>query len=487
MSLFWGGLVLLAGCSSRPTERSAEVQPLGLVATDLPDSLSDQALGALAADARRREARFLDAVSPGTLFRNTRVPQAEIAAGLWGTEELFQLGGQLFSLNLSAREGLGGADSKALRRFELGARGGPEALSCAACHWRGGPAGGGDGADNAYIGGDGDSQSSALARNPKALLGMGVLERLAQEMSAELAQQRDGLVRAAKRADGPLKVDLQAKGVSFGWLGVLADGSLDTRGLEGVAPDLVVRPFGWKGERGTLREVIEDEAALHLGMQSDHLARTGSPARVGNNGGADPDGDGVSDELAEGQVTALTLYLALTELPLIQLPARQDMLNQWSRGQGLFETIGCAGCHVPSLPLNDSTWRLPDRAGGPELRVDLLTESAEPRLARAADGSVSAWLFSDLRRHRMGPELADSRDTGEVAADSFLTPPLWGLARSRPYLHDGRAPTVQAAILAHGGEAKGARDAYKALPNSDQYPVRIYLASLNRAPRLVAP
>jgi CxxC motif-containing protein (DUF1111 family) len=96
-------------------------------------------------------------------------------------------------------------------------------------------------------------------------------------------------------------------------------------------------------------------------------------------------------------------------------------------------------------------------------------------------------LFSDLKRHHMGAALAERRADGGVDADVFLTRPLWGIARSRPYLHDGRAPTLEDAILLHGGEAQASRDAFAALSEADRAPLRVFLTSLTRAERLVAP
>ena len=72
-----------------------------------------------------------------------------------------------------------------------------------------------------------------------------------------------------------------------------------------------------------------------------------------------------------------------------------------------------------------------------------------------------------------------------VPGNLFLTRPLWGVARSRPYLHDGRAPTLEDAILQHGGEAQAARDAYAALGDPERGSVRVFLTSLSRAKRLV--
>jgi CxxC motif-containing protein (DUF1111 family) len=96
-------------------------------------------------------------------------------------------------------------------------------------------------------------------------------------------------------------------------------------------------------------------------------------------------------------------------------------------------------------------------------------------------------LFSDLKRHHMGEAMAEPRPDGGAAGDVFVTRPLWGVARSRPYLHDGRAPTLEDAILLHGGEAQASRDAFAALPEPERGPLRIFLTSLTRAGQLVTP
>ena len=73
-----------------------------------------------------------------------------------------------------------------------------------------------------------------------------------------------------------------------------------------------------------------------------------------------------------------------------------------------------------------------------------------------------------------------------MAGNLFLTRPLWGVSRSRPYLHDGRAATLERAILDQAGEAQAARDGYDVLNDLDRGTVRLVLTSLTRAKRMVA-
>jgi mono/diheme cytochrome c family protein len=463
-------------------------QGLGVFSTELPSDPMAQALLTLRQDAFRRESRFLNAAEPGYLFRATRVEQAEVDAGLYSNAEIFQLGAQLFHFAFTAAEGAGGADLPPFARFQRGKRGGPDGSSCAQCHWRGGPGGAGDGADNAYVGGDGLTQSSALVRNPRALMGAGLVELLAAEMTTILHGQRESMLSRAASAGAIVKEPLRAKGVEFGVLIARPDGLVDVSEVKGVDADLVVRPFGWKGTSATLREVVEDSLLRHHGMQSSFLVSQGDPERMGPFGGVDPDGDGVTDEITEGQVSVLTLFAAMQEVPTVELDYDGYSPALWIEGEKQFTEFGCAGCHTPSLRLDSALYILPSRVGGAPIVVDLESEGAEPRLRRSsATGEFEVPLFSDLRRHDMGPELAESRWDGTVKPGDFVTAPLWGIARSRPYLHDGHAPTIEDAITLHGGEGAASRDAFFALGEEQRGPLRVYLAALTRARRMVAP
>jgi hypothetical protein len=107
-----------------------------------------------------------------------------------------------------------------------------------------------------------------------------------------------------------------------------------------------------------------------------------------------------------------------------------------------------------------------------------------PRLPENADGSIDVPLFSDLRRHDMGEGLKDNVPQGTDAAGVmvqprlFLTRPLWGVADSGPWLHDGRATTLRQAILLHeseGSEANPAIQLFRSLSAEDQNAVIEFL------------
>jgi mono/diheme cytochrome c family protein len=342
--------------------------------------LRDQARAALARDARRREQRFVEAAQPGHLMATTRVEQRVIDAGGVDPDQLYQFGAQLFHHRFRRRDGFGAKDAADLRRVHAGRRGGPDAYRCADCHRRGGPAGAGDAADNSYLDGDGDDVTSALERNPPPLTGAGIVELLAREMSEELQTAQRALIARAGRQAARQRVELAAKGVSFGFLSATPDGAVDTRELKGVDPDLIIKPFGWKGHASTIREMVEDELLLHHGMQSDFLVEHAGADRMGRfgtprgDGPSDPDGDGVVNEIREGQVTALTAFIAMQEVPQVGMPTNPARVADWTDGQQLFDRIGCAACHTPSLPLGSAVYRLASRQRRTSLAIDLATQ-----------------------------------------------------------------------------------------------------------------
>jgi hypothetical protein len=293
---------------------------------------------------------------------------------------------------------------------------------------------------------------------------------------------------------------LRAKGVDFGVLRASAKGEIDARGLEGVDQDLVVKPFGWKGTRPTIADFASEALQLHMGIQSDELLAHGAPELLGSGSDrSDPDDDGIRHELGRGPFTALIVHLALLELPTIEPliqdrdlgpaahgllpPTTTSFVDDFQRGRTQFHALGCASCHVPMMVLTNP---VVDVEGVPP--IDLSRTMRQPGLTYdAAVGGYPVWLFSDLKRHDMGPANEARHVQNGVARTAYLTPRLWGMADSAPYLHDGRAPSIDYAIAGHDGEGAAARAAFAALSQEEQGALRVYLMSLRRTRRLVVP
>lgn len=429
------------------------------------------------------------------------------------TELYFRGGEELFETELTVLDSFGdgmGGNQPNKHRIHRGAHGGPDAGSCRSCHHRGGDDGAGEFGEAALTGGDGEHVASANARNPPALHGGGALQILAHEISADLQK---ALRESAVQPGG--RIALTVQGVYFGTVIQRPDKTYDTSGLSAIDPDMIVRPFGWKGTHSTLRRFAEEAFQVHHGLQSmtllrakqgvEALPRDASDASravlssLGDGTVENPDRDRLNQELSAGQMLAMSVYLTLLPLPVTQPPRSPELMAAWRDGMVAFQEIGCHGCHKPSWQIREPVWI--ERGEYPQesiaLTLDLRKDIRNGPPLRHLDKTINdivIFPFSDLRRHDMGPELAD-RGTGpgsslpphvgdhrgpSIAPSYFLTRPLWGLADSAPYLHDGRAHTLHDAIAMHGGEANDVRAAYLALPAARQRALQIFLYSLTR-------
>lgn len=152
------------------------------------------------------------------------------------------------------------------------------------------------------------------------------------------------------------------------------------------------------------------------------------------------DDDGVPDpELSPDDLFDVVSFAMLLAAPEAEPPTAITI-----EGRSHFVEIGCETCHAETLR-------------GPRGRIH---------------------PYTDLLIHDMGPELADGLDFGLATGSEFRTQPLWGLAATGPYLHDGRAHTIDEAIRLHGGEAAGARERYLALTDGERESVIELLLSL---------
>jgi mono/diheme cytochrome c family protein len=389
---------------------------------------------------------------------------------------------------------------------------GPNAQACNSCHRQPGDDGSGTPADMAVR----DPQHSGniakfITRDTPHLFGLGATQRLAEEMTTILMATRAAVIAAAKAQAMDVTQDLVAKGVRFGSITAHANGSVDTSHIRGISADLIVRPFQWKGSVAFIRDFVRGAAHNELGMQGVELCGDG----------VDGDGDGVVNEMLIGDITSLTVYNASqprpttkTELASLGLIPALSAAETAAigRGRDVFRNVGCAGCHIPSLTLESNIFREPSRnpnfrdakmpAGqdpvarglDPQFPVsmdltadhpdNIITDAAGNVVKRLGDfdkdgnGHAIIRLFGDLKRHDMGPGLAESIDETGTGASVWMTRNLWGVGTTAPYLHDGRATTLTEAILEHGGEAANAKNAFVALALGSQQDLIAYLNNL---------
>lgn len=510
---------------------------------------------------RRLTAAFLialgAAVAPAQVLDPARrLDQDAINRGEVGFQQLFLRGAELFSTRYTTEDGLGeGPTGRRRRHMDLAGNkatpflriNGLDAQSCQECHDFIGPrtaggrtfaretgsTGGSAGiASNVMIFEDPGAMHDGIVRNPPHVFGLGYIQRLAEEMTHDLQRQLDEAQHRAWDTSQDVRVELRSKGIAFGAVTVASSGGMDFSELEGIEMDLVVRPYQHKGIASTLRNFAAGAMNFHFSIQPTELTERFM---------IEDDGDGRVDEIQEGDITALAVFLA-TLRPPMQDPRGRDA-DAVARGRALFESVGCADCHTPTLRIDNpnvvisdprpaikrhmelmppeqmvslrkeiearmppmsgivagSPWLAapgrPEDVRDPGITINLthepFTEESLPRLAENSDGSIDVPLFSNLRRHRMGRGLADTRpQVTEVLSlfvepDEFLTRPLWGVADSGPWLHDGRATTLREAILMHAGdgsEANAVIDRYTKLDAPDQQAIIEFLNTLRVRP-----
>jgi hypothetical protein len=481
-------------------------------------------------------------LSGGPAFPLARhLESKDIAAGAMSIQELFDAGDELFHTDYNDEDGIGSLrlpDGSPTLRFSNippggGARMAVSSESCGRCHV--GTASGPSQANVAFDPGQ-DGTPPYRIRNTTSLFGNGILQLLAQEMTEDLQAVRDGAEATAKQQPGQrVERSLTSKGVDFGTVAATSDAqgtvTLDVSGVRGVDPDLVVRPMGWKGHITTVRVITAGAAAAVMGLLPEEVVW-----KMQERGaeGDDPDGDGVERELSVGDVTAMVVYGTaqetptsverLAELGLAAPPSAADRARI-EQGRGLFDEVGCASCHTPSLRLQHTVFEEPTLRGNGHyydkfltakdegydtarpVRFDILRDAQEPRAESHPDGGAVILAYGDLKRHRMGRQLTDpggpqpaSNASGAPAtfddqpilipADEYLTPELWGVGNTGPWMHDGRAAGLREAILWHGedsppplgdpgrSEAQESREAFAALADEDQQALLVFLRSL---------
>ena len=159
--------------------------------------------------------------------------------------------------------------------------------------------------------------------------------------------------------------------------------------------------------------------------------------------------------MATATVHDVVFYLQTLKAP----PQRDRTIAEVLAGKQTFTTINCSGCHRPEL------------ATGPSPIEALSHKTFAP--------------YTDLLVHDMGPGLDDGYTEGRARTSEWRTAPLWGLglapnSQGGQYflLHDGRAHSIEEAILMHGGEATNSVNQFKQLSPAEQQQLIKFLESL---------
>lgn len=363
--------------------------------------------------------------------------------------------------------------------------------SCGGCHSR--PRG------SAGFGGNVVTRPDS--RSAPHLFGLGLKEMLADEITSDLRALRALAIKRAKK--GSVTLPLTSKGIQFGFITANPNGSVDTSQVQGVDPDLRVRPFFAQGGTISMREFIVGALHAEMGLEASSdpdLAAASAGAKVVTPSGMvldgsldrieappPPDAATNGNEIDPAIVDHLEFYLLNYFKPGIS----QQTVSAQS-GLNLFNQVGCNSCHIQNLQINRDrrvadVQTVYDPVNG---IFNTLFSTATTLIHTVDDGSGFPTLklpnlqpflvqniFTDFKRHDLGPNFHERNWDGTLQT-LFLTRPLWGVGTSAPYGHDGRSISVPDVILRHGGESQAARDAFAALDASQQQDVLNFLNSL---------
>jgi CxxC motif-containing protein (DUF1111 family) len=346
--------------------------------------------------------------------------------------------------------------------------------SCVACHFQGGAGGGGDFTKNVTgfevhpVPGRPDVQD-------------GVLHRFA--LSKECRESQTGLHDFFAVVPGGLKVvggclvqtrdfdPVRIQSVNTtalfgaGWIDRISSKSILNQSrqksmqaigkellaqLDGVPPgrprilpDGRLGKFGWKAQFATLEEFVASACANELGLGNPVMEQARPWARHASLK--------VNRDLDQTQFRSLVSFVDTLPRPTEVVPLDAQEREQAEHGKALFHQIGCASCHTP------------DMGGVKGVYSDFLLH----QLSNPND------LGSGYTEQPKVP-LPD----GHPLPDEWKTPPLWGVAASAPYFHDGGSPTLELAIRRHHGGAAGVTRAFESLASADRRAIISFLESL---------
>ena len=209
--------------------------------------------------------------------------------------------------------------------------------------------------------------------------------------------------------------------------------------------------FGWKANVATIEAQVAGAFAGDIGITSslhpDENCPPGQDACATALGGGSPE---IDDDLL-----ARVVFYNRT----LAVPGMRDVeTDSVQAGARQFTELGCVACHTPTLQT------------GPDDVADLADQTIHP--------------YTDLLLHDMGEGLADGSPDGLASGSEWRTPPLWGIGlvdsinSGRFLLHDGRARTLEEAILWHGGEGQASADAFRSLDADDRAALVAFLEAL---------
>ena len=364
--------------------------------------------------------------------------------------------------------------------------------SCALCHGR--PRG------SAGVGGNVATRPDS--RDAPHLFGLGLREMLADEITTDLRNIRLQAIVQAAQSGKNATLKLKSKGIHYGSITATPSGSVDYSKVQGVDPDLRVKPFFAEGSTISIREFVVGALHKEMGIEVNDpdLANASAgqkvttPAGMVLDGGQDKISPPPPPDAQTGQYEIDPAVVDHMEFYLLNYfkPGLGQQNTTTAHGQAVFNKIGCNSCHMRNLQINHDrrvadVTTLYDTVKG---IFNTLFANAVTMVNTINDGSgyppfqqpqgnsfLVENIFTDFKRHDLGPNFYERNYDGTLQKQ-FMTRGLWGVGTKSSFGHDGRSISLDAVILRHGEEAQVARDAYAKLSGSDSKALQQFLNSL---------
>jgi len=224
--------------------------------------------------------------------------------------------------------------------------------------------------------------------------------------------------------------------------------------------------LGWKGQTASSEDFVLTACAVELGLEvPGHEQATLPQAPKYKAGGLD---------LSADECAALVAFVRDLPPPVERKGATREESKALAAGKAAFNSVGCASCHAAKLGAVEGIYS------------DLLLHDMGPSLADQGSYNGSAGdETEDGQPVLLG---ADGRPAnppkGGATRQEWRTPPLWGVRDSGPYLHDGRAETIDQAVAQHGGQGAASAQRYFKLPIPERRQVEAFLKTLVAPPQL---
>lgn len=212
---------------------------------------------------------------------------------------------------------------------------------------------------------------------------------------------------------------------------------------------VMIGRFGLKANTATIAAQVASAYQQDMGITNSAFRRESVFGQLQFDNRAD------DPELPDSVLNGVIFYIKT-----LAVPARRNVTDVIAlQGEKIFKAINCSGCHIPTIQT------------GVEVTLKAISnQRIHP--------------YTDLLLHDMGTRLADNRGDFRATGTEWKTPALWGIGLFEKtngvpfYLHDGRARTIEEAILWHGGEAQGSRDWFAALATADRKALIKFIKSL---------